>query len=390
MIANNKSKIEAIEGIRGIACLMVFLSHLSSTFAPSMHTGSIGGVKTSIDLLLHNSPFAFIYSGAAAVGIFFVLSGFILSYAISKKGNIIENSSAMFLKRYFRLMPVALFSSVIAFLIFKYTSVDTSDLAQWAKSYDIKNPSIIDSIYYGSVTPFFSGFAPYNWSLWTMKIEFFGSAIICFLCCFITQVRYRKIIILICMIIPFLMNIKKGDDIYYASFMSGMLIYNIKSDINRHISFSMFLIGIYLCGFHTTSSFYQWLNDLTNLKVDGRTIDNYGLYNNLGGFLVVLSIIKNNFLNKIMSLKPLVYMGTLSFSVYALHQPIMHFTCPSIYTIMRNIDLTYSQAAALASLLTLIICYLVSIPTHKYVDAFSVKFSKKVQCILIEKITIRQ
>ena len=164
-----------------------------------------------------------------------------------------------------------------------------------------------------------------------------------------------------------------------------MLIYHMKSEINRYASFSLFLTGIYLCGFHTTSSFYQWLNELTNIKIDGRTIDNYSLYNNLGGFLVVLSAIKNDSLNKAMSLRPLVYMGTLSFSVYALHQPIMHFTCPSIYTLMRNIDLTYSQAAALASLITLIICYIVSIPTHKYVDSISVKASKKVQGLLIKK-----
>ncbi|HDI3019672.1 TPA: acyltransferase [Cronobacter turicensis] len=384
MIAKQTTKIGAVEGIRGLACLMVFLSHLSSTFAPSMHTGSQGGVKTSLDMLLHHSPFAFIYSGAAAVGIFFVLSGFILGYAISEKGDVIGNASAMFVKRYFRLMPVALFSSVVAFFIFKYTTADTSELGQWAINYDIKKPSIFDAIYYGSVTPFFSGVAPYNWSLWTMKIEMFGSAIICLLTCILSRINYKKTVILVCMLIPFFMNIKKGDDIYYASFMAGFLIYHFDFRLTPAKSILLFIAGLYLCGFHTTSSFYQWLHHMTSLKIDGRALDNYAFYNNVGSFLVVLSVLKGELLSKMMSIRPIVYMGTLSFSVYALHQPIMHFTCPAIYNAMKSHGFTYGYSALVASVVTVLVCYIVAVPTNKYIDKFSVRLSNNIKRLTIK------
>jgi len=344
-----------------------------------MHTGNIANAKTPIDLALHNSPFAFIYSGAAAVGIFFVLSGFILGYALSEKGDVIENASAMFVKRYFRLMPVALFSSVLAFLIFEYTIVDTSDLGQWAKNYEIKNPSLIDAVYYGSVGPFFSGAAPYNWSLWTMKIEMFGSVIICLLTCILTKINYKKTIILICMAVPFFMNIKKGDDIYYASFMAGFLIYHLDLKLSKYASLLIFFCGLYLCGFHTTSSYYQWLNSMTAIRIDGRVIDNYGLYNNVGGFFVVLSVIKSEILSKIMSVRPVLYMGTLSFSVYAIHQPIMHVTCPIIYNQFKLLGFTYLEASLAASLGTIFIVYAISVPVNKYVDKFSVHLSKYIK-----------
>ncbi|EOV9600323.1 acyltransferase family protein [Cronobacter malonaticus] len=383
MTAKQTTKIGAVEGIRGLACLMVFLSHLSSTFAPSMHTGNQGGVKTPLDMMLHHSPFAFIYSGAAAVGIFFVLSGFILGYAILEKGDVIENASAMFVKRYFRLMPVALFSSVVAFFIFRYTTADTSELGQWAINYDIKKPSIFDAIYYGSVTPFFSGVAPYNWSLWTMKIEMFGSAIICVLTCVLSRIKNKKTVILICMLIPFFMNLKKGDDIYYASFMAGFLIYHLDFRLTTAKSTLLFIAGLYLCGFHTTSSFYHWLHHITSIKIDGRALDNYALYNNIGGFLVVLSVLKCEMLSKIMSIRPIIYMGTLSFSVYALHQPIMHFTCPAIYNVMKLYGFTYGYSALVASVLTIVICYTVAIPTNKYIDNFSVRLSNYIKKRLI-------
>ncbi|HCT9109762.1 TPA: acyltransferase, partial [Proteus mirabilis] len=211
------NKIESIEGIRGVACLMVFLSHLSSTFLPSMHTGNIANAKTPIDIFMINSPFAFIYSGVAAVGIFFVLSGFILSYGVLNKGEVIGKAAGMAVKRYFRLMPPALLSCVIAFFIFSFIDVDKTSLGDWAKNYNISSPDFFESIWTGSVTPFFIGSAPYNWSLWTMKIEFFGSMALFFLCCVVSQVRYKKMVVLITMLIPFFMNIKAGDDIYYAA-----------------------------------------------------------------------------------------------------------------------------------------------------------------------------
>lgn len=384
MIAKQTTKIGAVEGIRGLACLMVFLSHLSSTFAPSMHTGSQGGVKTSLDMLLHHSPFAFIYSGAAAVGIFFVLSGFILGYAILEKDDIVGNASAMFVKRYFRLMPVALFSSVVAFFIFRYTTPDTSDLGQWAINYDIKNPSIFDAIYYGSVTPFFSGSAPYNWSLWTMKIEIFGSAIICLLACVLSRIKFKKTVILICMITPFFMNIKRGDDIYYSSFMAGFFIYHLDIRLTTAKSVSLLIAGLYLCGFHTTSYFYHWLHLITSLEIDGRALDNYGFYNNVGGLLVVFSVLKGELLSKIMSIRPFVYMGTLSFSVYALHQPIMHFTCPAIYNAMKSHGMTYGYSALVASVVTVLACYIVAVPTNKYIDNFSVRLSNNIKKLAIK------
>ncbi|MCU5774314.1 acyltransferase [Erwiniaceae bacterium BAC15a-03b] len=375
----SKNRIGAVEGIRGLACLMVFLSHLSSTFAPSMHTGNPSSAKTSLDLLIHNSPFAFMYSGAAAVGIFFVLSGFILGYALSEKGDVVERASAMFVKRYFRLMPVALFSSVLAYFIFKYISVDASGLGQWAKNYEIKNPSLLDSIYYGSITPFFSGAAPYNWSLWTMKIEMFGSATVCFLTCFLSKTKFKKSIILICMIIPFFMNIKKGDEIYYASFISGLLIYHLDLRLNKHFLTLTFLSGLYLCGFHQTSSYYKWLSTITNIIVDGRVIDNYTLYNNIGGFLVVFSVIKSDMLSKALSTKPLVLLGTLSFSVYAIHQPLMHVFCPSIFNLMMTNEFTYSASSLMASLLTLLITYCLSFFVYIYIDKSSVYLCKLVE-----------
>lgn len=373
------NKIESVEGIRGAACLMVFLSHLSSTFFPSMHTGNVANAKTSMDIFLINSPFAFIYSGVAAVGIFFVLSGFILSYGILNKGDVLNKASGMAIKRYFRLMPPALISCVIAFFIFKYINVDKSMLGPWAQGYKIDNPSLTDAIWTGAVTPFFTGGAPYNWSLWTMKIEFFGSMALFFICCLITQIKYKKSIILIAMLIPFFMNIKAGDDIYYAAFFSGMIIYISNVKLNKLTGMSILIVGLFLCGYHSNGYFYRFIEKAISISVYGRKIDNYTLFNNVGGFLVVFSILKTDFISRIMSSKILFKMGALSFSVYVLHQPIMHVTTPLFFDLAKDYGLSYGISSVIASIITIVLVYLISAPYHKYIDNFSVYLSNKIK-----------
>lgn len=112
------SKINAAESIRGLACMAVVFSHLSLTFYPYLH--NFEKVKTSGSVFidwLHHSPLGFLYSGTGAVFVFFVLSGFVLSYAILSKDNAVIKIKSMTLKRYPRLAFPAGVSCVLAYFI---------------------------------------------------------------------------------------------------------------------------------------------------------------------------------------------------------------------------------------------------------------------------------
>lgn len=385
MTISTQQKLGSVEGIRGVACLMVFLSHLSSTFAPSMHTGNIANARTPIDIIMHSSPFAFLYSGAAAVGIFFVLSGFILSYCILNKGDAVTNAAGMTIKRYFRLMPPALGSCIIAYFALKHFTFDKSALGDWAQNYNISNPSFLDAIYNGTISSFLSGSAPYNWSLWTMKIEFFGSLSVFFLCCIIPKVKYKKTLIVIFMVMPFFMNVKSGDEIYYAAFFSGVLIYMLDINFPNKLGVILFAIGLFFCGYHTNGYLYKSFNSLININIYNKHIDNYTLFNNIDGFIVVFSVLRTKIISKIFSRDLFVKLGALSFSVYVLHQPIMHITSTVLFNFTRDNGLSYSMSALLSSITTMVIVYLVSIPYQKYVDSISVKISNLIKTKMMIK-----
>lgn len=167
--------IKKIDGLRGWACIVVVISHLSLVFFPQLHAFSNEKIITiPIFSNIHNSPFCFFFSGTAAVYCFFVLSGFVLfkSY-INKKINIL-NFINLVIKRYIRLAIPATTSCVVAFILFSI-HINNNNITDWGTNIGKVNLNIFSSIYNGAISPFMKGVSSYNWVLWTMKIEFIGS-----------------------------------------------------------------------------------------------------------------------------------------------------------------------------------------------------------------------
>ncbi len=380
----NLDKIKCVEGIRGVACLMVFLSHLSSTFAPSMHTGNASKAKSSYEMLIHNSPFAFFYSGVGAVAIFFVLSGFILAHVILTSKNPPASIAGMALKRYWRLMIPATASCLLAYIIFLLFKVDNSQLGEWAQRYHIEQPSILEALKNGSINAFFGGSTAYNWSLWTMKIELYGSVIVLFMCSVIPYITYKKSFVALMMLIPFAMHLPAREDIYYCSFISGVMIFLIKGNLKNALGIPLLIIGLFLCGYHYHGYWYKEINSFVTVTAQYK-IDNYILFNSIGGFLFVLSIIKTKALSKLLSLRPLQYLGALSFSVYLIHQPFLYVVCPNVFNYFYGMKISYSISALYASFSCLLIVYLTAHYYHNYIDKFSISFSNSFKKILMKR-----
>ncbi|NBM59153.1 acyltransferase family protein [Proteus sp. G2667] len=379
------NKIKSVEGIRGIACIMVFISHLSSTFFPAMHSGLEGDVRSGFELFVNNSPFAFFYSGSAAVSIFFVLSGFILSHVILNSKDVVLSASSMFIKRYFRLMPVSVFSCILAYFVFSFFAIDNSSLGLWSINYNIKKPELLSAIYDGAVSAFMYGGADYNWSLWTMKIELFGSFIVFFICMMMPKIKYKKTMVLLISMLPFFLALKQRDDIYYSIFILGVLISLVKMELGKKTAITIFLVGLFFCGYHGNNIIYSPINDVVNIKISGRRIDNYTLFNALGAFLVVFSTIKSFAISNLFSNKFFVSIGTLSFSIYAIHQPVMRFVCPYFFNLFNKLNIGYTSSSLLSLILCIIIVMCLSVFVYKYIDKKSVIISNKFRDLIIIK-----
>ncbi|MGQ7806476.1 acyltransferase family protein [Hafnia alvei] len=368
-----KDKLLYIEGIRGIACLMVVLSHLALVFYPGLHEQEL--IKNSIERSIFNSPLPFFYSGTAAVFIFFVLSGYVLTYGVMKNKDILSSISSMTIRRYFRLAPPVLASCILSYFVISLFTPDTSLLSQWISGYGKFDSSISGAIYSGLIETFFRGGSSYNPVLWTMKIELIGSFIIFFYCAVAAKVERRKILAISFAIVIILLPLSQTEKYSYICFMTGAIFNFIKIKLKSPSAIILLCIGIYFGGVHYGSTAYSSAINLVSYSFFGEMTNAYYLFCATSGLFIVFSIIFNEKLSAFFSIRPIVYTGRVSFSVYLIHMPIIYLLSPFFFNI--TLPLTgYFYASVFSSIITIVCIYVISNTFYKMFDIRSIKLSK--------------
>ena len=114
-----KLSTDYLDGVRGLASVVVFIFHWTHIQFPGVNSGYVDGIHSSIWQL----PFIrLIYSGAAMVSIFFAVSGFVLTHRFIQKmhrgdlNSLYPTLTSLTFRRAVRLFLPALASCVLAFL----------------------------------------------------------------------------------------------------------------------------------------------------------------------------------------------------------------------------------------------------------------------------------
>ena len=103
----SKNREEQLDGLRGIAALIVMNSHFICAFFPYLNSKffpEIFGQSNSNSYLikfLQSPPVSIFFNGHAAVCVFFVLSGYVLAIPFHQKN--LEKLYLRILSRYLRL-----------------------------------------------------------------------------------------------------------------------------------------------------------------------------------------------------------------------------------------------------------------------------------------------
>lgn len=174
-------RILYLDGLRGWAALFVLFHHLLLAFAPDGHEADIKASPAA-------APLSFLTDGPLAVSIFFILSGIVLTAAVTAadaKGARL-GFAALVVKRWLRLgLPIFVAGLVVLALL--SLQVDRSIAIGWASesswmrkffppAYD---PALLDILREAFVTAFVGPDTPvHDPVLWTIRIEFPGSLLI--------------------------------------------------------------------------------------------------------------------------------------------------------------------------------------------------------------------
>lgn len=374
MITGNKN--QAVEGLRGLASLIVIFHHLVLTFYPALHNYDNSlAAATPMELAIHHSPFGFFFSGTGAVFVFFVLSGYILTHVIVSKPSVIHAVGTMCLKRYLRLMIPVTIICIIAFLCFHWLDTRMDRLPRSMASYGgDDNYSLAAAIYSGMIDTFFiSGRSPYNPVLWTMKIELYGSFLVFLLC--VLRIKGLANFAGIAFILLFAHLI---DTRYYhrvfglglIAFVIGYWICCYGKVVGNKAAIIMCVAGLYLTGAHNTSLSYQWLANVFGA-------DTYLLANLAAGILFVYIAVLNPLFGKWLSTRSMAGLGDISFSAYLLHMPVLYVAGLTLFNVLMDKGASYFLAALAASIVTFTVTLWLSRYYARYIDKTSIYLSAR-------------
>ncbi|MGB3554805.1 MAG: acyltransferase [Jannaschia sp.] len=315
-------RIEAFDGLRGVAAFMVLIYHYFCLAHPRWTASMSTDPRAVVD-----TPVYLLWNGAFAVALFFVLSGYVMAAAARRRrSSLMANTAA----RYLRLAVPAAASCVLAWIWLSMVpgaadtmadSVDhTSRWLDFTYQDDVKTPVIALADGMGAV--FVRGYSRFNNVLWTMKIELFGSLAV-FALYFLTSGRLRLILLGLGTVVlppltePSYIAFGLGAGLYEAH-RSGLLA---RLDRIPALGPVVLLVAVALAfpgdGFHIRES-------LPRVAEDWQVGEHRGYLHVIAGTLLILAVIQIRALRVLFGLGVAQWLGRMSFSLYLVHVPLLY------------------------------------------------------------------
>jgi len=286
-----KSKNGALDGMRGLAILLVYNVH--SLAGPNQQ-------NFYLDNPVLIEALKTIQAGHIGVDLFFILSGYFIYITIHKN----QYTFFSFIrKRYSRLLPLVIF----VLIVFLPKTI----------------PTVTPTVLFDSITLLnvFGDTATINYVQWTLVYEVYFYILIGIMLIVAPKLFDKSRVILLVALSLLLMNeyISRIDTSRFISFFYGVLI--AKASMKDGLIMKLIPINSILFPVSIISSIvvmqYLWSTGKGYVASNG---DVYFMIISLLFSMLIIGVInKNVFLNKIFAFYPLRILGAVSFSFYMIH-----------------------------------------------------------------------
>lgn len=346
-----------LEGLRGLAAFVVLFAHCIAAFFPTAF-GSTNNVAKVL---------TFLYNGQAAVVIFFVLSGFVLTrqYFLSWNTDVIYRNA---FKRYPRLMGPALLAILTSYFLFRFNLYFYEDAAIITKSnwlyhfgyayQKIFTPNCSDALLQGIYLTFVRGDSFYNVSLWTMHYELVGSFLI-FGLALIVALNKNKYAFFSFLFLAVSVCIFNSP--YYIAFLLGFTLARylpVGYNIHPFLKIIMTITALYFLNYIGENVyFYKWMHSLFGEQKEYMHIF-------AGGILIIIFYSFHNVAPDKNLYKIYKFIGDLSFPLYIIHIPIL---CSIGCFVFLIVDKTSPISAPyIAFLVSVCVSFFVALPLIRF------------------------
>jgi peptidoglycan/LPS O-acetylase OafA/YrhL len=372
------NKLEYLNGLRGIASLIVVIHHFITAFLPAIYLGKPELAHHPYELFFYMTPLSVLFNGNFMVCIFFVLSGYILSYKYfltNTKPNIVTAS----LKRYIRLGLPVFATIVLAYTLMKLQLLFHHEITYITKSEWLTRlwqftPNIAHMLKSGLYGALVNGDSAYYTNLWTMEIEFKGSLLTyLFLVLFIGK-KYRYIMY-IPLIIAFI-------NTYYLAIILGVLLADStlryreelqKSHIPKIGLLLLSGIGLFFGSYPITAAETKIRPFLDIQGIS--SIQDIQFLHTLGALIILIVVVCSKTVQRFLSKRVPLFLGSISYALYLTHLLIIGSFSSYIFKQLIT-TFSYYTSFALMFLLSFPLVILTAYIFTKLVDAPAIKRSK--------------
>ena len=354
--------------MRGIAAFVVFLFHFLLGFAPQYHGQEVATAISGRNLF--ETPLFFLINGQAAVTFFFVLSGFVLSYSYLDKG-INDGLLTSVIKRWPRLFPLALISTLISWMmihygLYSYTEAAQATHSQWmsrfaSSSGNFLELSFSDAFRQGFFYTFFRGDYNLNTSLWTMHYELIGSLLVFGLIPLLNGAGRKQALLLFALFILAAFYTSP----YMCAFIMGCFLSYYRCQVRPsmppiHANRILLIIGlvvvILMFGYMDPArGFYSFMHHENRDLMKALRI----MLHSLASVILIQMILSYDGLYNLLDGRVFRFLGRCSFALYVIHVPLMFTFSTAVFLALLDI-LGYQNSVIVTFVLTLPLLILIS------------------------------
>ncbi len=384
----DKSRIESLDSLRGIAAVTVICSHINKDY---FHFGDTTPLANT---MLH-----VFYDGEAAVVFFFVLSGFVLSYKYLKDGaDDFKNFKFghFLISRIFRLYPmfwvVLVLTAITGTQIYHgYKTIPERvwTIWWWGNTFSWKGFLMQLSLLYEQ--PFFVNifggdcgdkYVPQAWSL---QIELILSLIVPFM---VLLVKWRPLWLIIFVMLVLLFF---SPPSFIMHFGMGVLLANFLPQVRQFISargkaakFILLFVGLFLYSYrYSVAPYFGTASVLQNILFSANSI----LFMvGLGSVIIIICAMYSHRLRKILNVPLMRIIGKSSYGIYLCHTIILViFTPMAIYYLncygITNTPFILTFAVVFTTAFSILIAYIL----HHLIELPFIRLGK----LLVAKTAMR-
>ncbi len=374
----SNNRLNHLDSLRGIAALIVVLSHFASMIPDNVYALSHHNVREALTSFSNAGVYTLIklhMAGRSAVILFFVLSGFVLARSL-------ENGQPSFLeyavRRFFRIYPILFLTIIISYFLHVVIGYDNESQSNWLT--DTCNPDMsYSSLLRNLVLWGTSGSNGFDGVIWSLVYELRISMLFPFILSGIMRFKLKAVIfwMLLSIIATMYLHHLTGsfatgfgeknfaltllDTVYFTVFFAAGAYLSVNG---RRMFALLTKVPVWILVPLSMIVAYSFLkSDAVGTVLAGDYIRGTGAVG-----LIAFAMSFNKFENAL-NFKTPIWMGKISYSLYLVHTLIIYV----VYELWPKLPLPLTIAAVLMTSLMAahVMARLVEFPMNDWGKALS-------------------